>query len=153
MRAEDNASYLNVSVGLGSWPQTVRGVLANVKGNAIQIETRTGTVFTSPFAFDALYHQFADSWRVPENESLLAVCGERVVTGAPQKTFTAANLDPEVYKRAHGVCTRAGVRVKSLLDACTLDVAVIGQDTAAKAFVGVRAPAVVGGITSSRAKY
>ena len=153
MRAQDNGSYVNVSVGLGRWPATVRGVLANAKGSANQIETRTGTVLTSPFAFDVLYHQFADSWRVPEKESLLAVCGERVETGIPQKTFTASNLDPEVYKRARAVCTRAGVKVKSLLDACTLDVAVIGQDTAAKAFVGVRAPAVVGGVTSSRARY
>jgi von Willebrand factor type D domain len=152
MRAEDNGSYVNVSVGLGRWPDTVRGVLANVRGNAKQIETRTGTVFTSPFSFDALYHQFADSWRVPESESLLGVCGERVETGIPQKTFTSANLAPEVAKRAQAVCARAGVKVKSLLDACTLDVAVIGQENAAKAFVGVRAPAVVGGITPSRAR-
>jgi hypothetical protein len=145
MRAELNDTYINVSVGLGQWPTKVRGILANANGQVNQIQARTGTVLTNPFRFNELYHEFADSWRVPANESLLSICGEREVEpGIPKKPFYAKDLDPQLYKRARAVCTAAGVKVKSLLDACTLDVAVIGRETAAKVFVDLRAPAAVG---------
>ncbi len=111
-------------------------------------------MLTAPFAFADLYHGYADSWRVPEKESLLSVCGDREVeTGIPQKPFYAKDLDPQIYKRTRAVCTAAGVRVKSLLDACTLDVAVIGKETAAKVFVGLRAPAAVGLVVSKRGDH
>jgi hypothetical protein len=40
--------------------------------------------------------------------------------------------------------------VKALLEACTLDAAVIGKETAAKVFAGLREPAAVGRVVSSR---
>ncbi len=154
MRAELNDTYINVSVGLGHWPAKVRGILANANGHVNEIEARTGTVLTNPFAFAELYHEYADSWRAPAKESLLSVCGDREVeTGIPTKPFYANNLDPQVYKRARAVCRAAGVKVKSLLDACTLDVAVIGRKTAAKVFVGLRAPTAVGRVVSSRGDH
>ena len=48
------------------------------------------------------------------------------------------------------VCTAAGVKAGPLLEACTLDVAVIGQDAAAKVFVGAPAPIAVGTISGER---
>ena len=148
MRAELNGTYINVTVGLGRWPANVRGILANANGNVHQIEASSGAVLTTPFAFADLYHNYADSWRVPAKESLLAVCGRKVETGIPKQPFYANDLDPQVYKRARAVCTAAGVKVKALLDACTLDVAVIGRETAAKVFVGLRAPVAVGIVQS-----
>jgi hypothetical protein len=149
MRAEVNPTYINVSVGLGRWPATVRGILANANGNVNQIQARTGTVLTNPFAFDQLYHEYADSWRVSAKESLLSTCADREgERGIPKKPFYANNLEPQLYKRARAVCAAAGVRVRSLLDACTLDVAVIGRETAAKVFVGLRAPIAVGRVVS-----
>jgi hypothetical protein len=153
MRAEVNGTYINVSVGLGRWPTKVSGLLANTRGSSDQIATRTGAVLTSPFAFADLYHRYADSWRVPAVESLLSVCGDRrVETGAPRKPFSASDLDPQVYQRARTVCMEAGVRVTALLEACTLDVAVIGREAAAKVFAGLRAPSVVGRIVSPGAR-
>jgi hypothetical protein len=154
MRAELNGTYINVSIGLGEWPAKVRGILANANGNVNQIAARTGTVLTSPFPFTELYHQYADSWRVPERESLLSPCGREVEAGIPKEPFYATNLNPEVYKRARAACQAAGVniKVKGLLDACTLDVAVIGNERAAKVFVGLHAPAAVGTI-STRGKH
>lgn len=150
MRAEVNATYINVSVGLGRWPATVRGILANANGHVNEIQARTGAVLTNPFAFDQLYHEYADSWRVSATDSLLSACGEREgQRGAPNRPFYANNLDPQVAKRARAICMAAGVRVRSLLDACTLDVAVIGRDTAAKVYVGMRAPAATGRVVSS----
>lgn len=92
---------------------------------------------------------FADSWRVSEKDSLLAICGERVKIGVPQKPFTARNLDPEVYKRSQAVCRRAGVKVKSLLDACKLDVALDQEEPQRQPLAFGRHP--WGGVTSSRA--
>ena len=150
MHAEVNGDYINVSVGLGRWPARVSGILANAaSGNVSQIEARTGALYSPDCAFNDLYREYADSWRVPPEESLLSVCGEREEIGIPEIPFYANNLEPQVYQRARAVCTAAGVKVKSLLDACTLDVAVIGNETAAKVFVGLRAPARVGQVVAS----
>jgi VWD domain-containing protein len=150
MRAEDNTAYINVTIGLGRWPQNVRGVLANANGQVDKIQARNGPVLTAPFSFAQLYHQYADSWRVLATESLLSVCGKRVETGIPKRPFYADNLDPQIYKRARAVCTAAGVKVKGLLEACTLDVAFFGSETAAKVFVHLRTPRAEGRVVSSR---
>jgi hypothetical protein len=144
VRAEVNATWINVSVGLGRWPVKVRGLLANANGDANQIETRDGIVLKNTFSFGDLYGRYADSWRVSANESLLSVCGEKIEPGIPKKSFYANDLDPELFKHTQTICLNAGVKAGPLLDACTLDVAVIGNDDAAKAFVGVPAPIAVG---------
>jgi hypothetical protein len=153
IRAEDNGTYINLTVGLGHWPAKVRGVLANANGNLNAIEARTGAVLIAPFAFNQLYHEFADSWRVPERESLLMPCGERVATGMPRAPFYANDLPRQLRERAQRVCTAAGVREQALLAACIVDVAFTGRKEAAKVYVGMRAPAAVGKIvTSGRGK-
>jgi len=73
VRAEVNATWINVSVGLGHSSAKVRGLLANADGDVNKIATRDGTVLTNPFSFEDLYHRYADSWRVASNESLLSV--------------------------------------------------------------------------------
>jgi hypothetical protein len=144
VRAAVNGSYIDVSVGLGHWPTQVRGLLANANGNVNQIAARNGTVLTNPFSFNDLYYRYGDSWRVAPGASLLSVCGDRNVEhGNPGKPFYANDLPPEVYNRARAVCTAAGVTDKSLLDACTLDVAVIGNKNAAQVYVGAPAPVAV----------
>jgi hypothetical protein len=154
VRAEVNAGWIGVSVGLGRWPAKVRGLLANANGNVNELETRDGAVLTGvpslpagsfSFSFEDLYHRYADSWRVPENESLLLVCGDEIEPGIPERPFYANDLDPEVYKRTRAVCMAAGVKAGPLLDACTLDVAVLGND-AAKVFVDAAPPIAVGKI-------
>jgi hypothetical protein len=145
VRAELNGSYINVTVGLGRWPEEAHGLLFNSHGDINKIEARDGKVLAAPFPFTDLYHHYANSWAVPRGKSLLDTCGERKIeTGLPKKPFFAKDLPPDQYKTARHVCEQAGVRVKSLLDACTLDVAVIGSESAAKAYVGTPAPAAVG---------
>jgi hypothetical protein len=151
LRAEVNGSYINATVGLGSWPTTVHGILANARNQVTQIQARTGTVLTAPFQFEQLYHEYADSWRVQAKESVLSDCGgEGRTIGMPNRPFYANNLDVQAYDRARAVCTAAGVKGRALLDACTLDVAVIGKATAARVFVGRRQPAALGLIVSAR---
>jgi hypothetical protein len=49
-----------------------------------------------------------------------------------------------IYKRTLAVSKAAGVKKGALLDAATLEVAVIGDERAARVFVGAHAPTVVG---------
>ena len=150
VRAQLNPTWIDVSVGVGRWAAKVRGLLANANGNINQIETRDGTVLTNPFSCEDLYHRYADSWRVPANESLLSVCGDKEIEhGIPKRPFYANDLDPKLRERTRAVCAAAGVKVESLLDACTLDVAVIGNEEAAKVFVSAPVPLAVGNIAAT----
>ena len=144
VRATVNAKYIDVSVGLGQWPANVSGLLSNPKGNVNQLAARDGTVFTNAFSFADIYQRFGESWRVPAGESLLSACGDRVERGNPERPFYAKDLPPELYNHARAVCTAAGVKEGALLDACTLDVAVIGDDKAAQIFVNAPEPVAVG---------
>jgi hypothetical protein len=145
-----NGTYwINVNVGLGKWPTEAKGLIANVKGNVNQIAARDGFVLTNPFNFDELYHRFADSWRVAAAASMLSACNaERAIeVGTPKQAFYAKDLEEAVREKARGVCATAGVKPGPLLDACILDVAVIGQDAAAKVFVDFPPPVAVGTLT------
>jgi hypothetical protein len=140
VRAQVNNGWIDVKVGLGGWPSTVRGLLANANDNVSQLATSGGTVLTVPMSFKELYFRYGNSWRV-KGASLL--CGKRVVSSNPTQPFYVKNLPPDVAKRARATCLNAGVRRGPLLDACTLDVAVTGNPDAAKAYVGAPAPVAV----------
>ena len=145
VRAELNGTYINVTVGLGRWPENAGGILLNTNGNINEIEARDGTALIAPFPFSELYHHYANSWSVPPEQSLLDACGERKVeAGLPRAAFFAKDLPAKDYKAAQRVCRNAGVKPKPLFDACTLDVAVIGSESAAKVYVGAPTPAAVG---------
>ena len=150
LRAAINGTHIDATVGLGRWPTEVHGLLANGKGKVSQIEARDGTMFSSPFAFDDLYHRFGDSWRVSPRESLLSACGDPGETGLPKRPFYSKDLDPQLARHARAVCMEQGVKDRNLLEACTLDVAVIGKDEAAKVFVNLRKPIAVGRVLPPR---
>jgi hypothetical protein len=67
VRATVNPTWIDVAVGLGRWPSSVHGLIANPNGNINQIESRDGIVLANPFSFNDLYHRFADSWRVSDD--------------------------------------------------------------------------------------
>jgi hypothetical protein len=142
VRAElKTGGYINVKVGLGRWPDTVLGLLGNGR-TASEIVARDGTVFTQPVSFQDLYFRFGDSWRVPASESLLCK-DQQVELGNPRKPFCVSDLDPKTREHAMGVCLQFGVKQGPLLDACMLDVAMLG-DGAAQDFVNAPPPVVVG---------
>jgi hypothetical protein len=144
IRAVDNTKYIDVNVGLGRWPSNVRGLLANASQGNNSIATSNGNVLTSPFSYEALYGSFAQGWRVPSTESMLSACGREVERGVPRKLFFARDLDPQLARRTRATCVKAGVKEGPLLEACTLDVAVIGSSSAAKVFATTPNPVVVG---------
>jgi von Willebrand factor type D domain len=143
LRAELHDDWIDVSVGLGRRPYTVRGLLANANNNVHQVATRAGTTLTWPIAFKVVYYRYGDSWRVKPGQSLLCKA-KRVEHRNPRKPFYAEDLKKKVAQRARATCRKAGVRRGPLLEACTLDVAVIGRAVAARAYVGARAPVAVG---------
>ncbi len=143
---QGNPTWINVAVGLNRWPVAESGLLANAGTNVNAIESRGGTVLTAPFAFNEFYGLYGNSWRVPANQSLLSACGSKVVSGNPQTLFYTSNLPPTLAKQARVICLEAGVRVAPLLDACTVDVAVLGR-AAAKAYLSQPANVTLGEIT------
>jgi len=145
-------TWIDVHVGLGRWPSSVHGLIANPNGNNNQIATRDGVVLTNPFSFEDLYHRFADSWRVTDRDSMLSVCngGREVERGVPSRPFYANDLEAGLRQKSQEVCTAAGVKPGPLFEACTLDVSVIGQDAAAKVFVNAIPPGAVGTIVGGR---
>jgi hypothetical protein len=153
IRATMNTTYIDVSVGLGRWPVAVKGLLANPAGNVNQLEARDGTVLTNPFNFTDLYQHYGKSWRVPASESLLSACGAAPPDSRPSKPFFAPDLDRAKYSRNRAVCETAGVRGEPLLDACTLDIAVIGNDAAAKVLTELHQPIAVGKIVFKQSKF
>lgn len=134
VRAELNPgspNWINVSVGLGRWPEQVHGLLANAGNNPNALQARNGTVLMAPVPFKDLYARYGDTWRVPASQSLLNACGTKLIRANPQRPFYAQDLNPVLYKRARTICVGAGVKQGQLLDACTLDVAVLGERAAA----------------------
>jgi hypothetical protein len=153
VRAVLNPNWIDVFVGLGAWPTTVTGLLTNPENNVNKIAARDGTVLTNPFSFEELYRRYGESWRVAPNESLLSACGDRSVErGNPSRPFFAKDLDRSIYDRTRAVCIAAGVKGEALLDACTLDVAVIGNDAAANVFVTLPQPVAVGTVVDGGAR-
>jgi hypothetical protein len=126
-------------VGLGH-PQThTRGLLANPSGNAQELMTANGTVLKAPVSFTNLYDSYADGWRVRPNESLFTV-ESTIKAGIPDKIFYARQLNAQEYARARRICAAAGVKSQALLDACTLDNAVLNDMAAAEVFVHAPRP-------------
>ncbi len=148
----NGTNWIDVHVGLARWPSSVHGLIANPNGNMNQIATRDGVVLTNPFSFEDLYGRFATSWRVGEKDSMLSVCGRDTEQRVPSRPFYADDLEAGLRQKAQGVCTAAGVKPGPLFEACTLDVAVIGQDAAAKVFVNAIQPGAVGTIAGGRGR-
>jgi hypothetical protein len=139
-----NDGWIDVSVGLGHSSQAVRGLLGNNNGDtADDIWLRNGArALAQPVSFEDLYRRYGESWRVEPGKSLL--CGEKKVEyGIPEKPFYAKDLAPQEYARARQLCQTAGVKNEALLDACTLDVTVLNNKSAARVFTGVARPVAI----------
>jgi hypothetical protein len=120
--------YLDTYVGLGEWPTAVSGLLANGGGVDDAVESASGAVLTAPFQFSEFYSQYGDSWRVPSEQDLLSACSTTFISTDPTVNYEASSLPTAEYQSAQATCDNAGVKVPALLDACILDVAVLGTE-------------------------
>lgn len=139
MQATMNGTYVDVSVGLGAYPETVSGLLANAPGSNSELETSSGEVIDTPVDLQTLYDVYGDSWRVPAASSLVSACDEPAENADPTTPFWADELPSGDQSQDEAVCEADGVTNVTLLEACTLDVAVLG-DSAAVSYEGEAAP-------------
>lgn len=105
---------------------------------------RDGAVLRSPSA-RALHREYGHGWRVRADESLFSYApGEGTATftdeGYPAVLGSVADLEPAAYAAAHARCVAAKIRQPALLEACILDVARLGRDSAAWSFRGISDP-------------
>ncbi len=138
--------HVDVTVGLGKWPEPVQGLLTNAGNSNNAIESRTGAVFTAPFVFSQLYGPYGNSWLVPASQDLLSACNGK--TGGvehinPREPFFAQNLPQKIAAAARAVCAKFGVEAAPVLNACMVDVAVLGP-RGALVYRTLGAPAVWG---------
>ena len=125
-----NPDWIDASINLLHWPATLHGLLANARNSTNALQARNGTVLTAPFNFNAFYSLYGNSWRVPASQSLLSACGTKVTSGNPRNVFYSGNLPKKLAGTARAQCLAAGVHAAPLLDACTVDVAVLGRNAA-----------------------
>jgi hypothetical protein len=141
-----NTPHVDVKVGLGQWPEPVSGLLANAGNSDNTIESSLGTVFTAPFSFSDIYGPYGSSWLVSANQDFLSACdgeGGGLASSNPTQPFYGPDLPPQVFTAARAVCVAAGVQTAALLNACTVDVAVLG-DQGANVYRTLPPPAVWG---------
>ena len=122
-------SWVDATVALSRWPETVHGLLANAGANPHAIAAASGRVFVAPFSLSSFYHSYGDSWRVPAGKSLLAACSGKTANSDPSKLLYAKNLPAKTYAAARAICVGHKVASAPLLDACTVDEAVLGANS------------------------
>ena len=134
-----NGTYIDVSVGLGQYPEAVRGLLANAPGTDDELQTASGAVLTTPVSLNTLYGVYGDSWRVSPTGSIVAVCNDPTKDEDPTTPLWPDMLTPDQQAQAEAVCQKDGVQDKTLFESCTLDVAVLGAN-AGTVYEGATAP-------------
>jgi VWD domain-containing protein len=141
----NEGTWIDVTVGLGRWPTRVRGLLANPDNSPRQLQGSDSHLYNVPLSFEDTYQKYGESWRVKAADSLLNDCGTVSEQANPRQPFYVGNLNERDRGAARQVCLQAGVKdnAPTLLDACTLDVAVLGKPAAA-VYLGAAEPAVNG---------
>ncbi|MCP4110082.1 MAG: hypothetical protein GY749_31935, partial [Desulfobacteraceae bacterium] len=109
------------------------GLLGDADGNPQNdIVTRDGVNLGTDLLFDELYPEYANSWRISQEESLFDYA-----PGETTETFTDHNF-PRIIARysdlstddrayAEQICRQAGITNPVLLEDCILDVALTGE--------------------------
>lgn len=128
--------HLNITPYL---PPALAGQVSGLVGNgdgdpADDLAVRNGAVLSQPLSSSTLYGPYADSWRITQEESLFNYgTGESTVTftdlSFPASVITLADLDPTERDAARNQCEASGIVISTLLDACTLDVALTGSSS------------------------
>jgi hypothetical protein len=136
--------FLDVSVSLNyAASRTMRGLLGNGNGDVRDdIATRDGEVLAQPVSFKEFYYRYGASMNIKPEESLFGEDPKNIFE-APEKPYTVRNLAPKEHRFGRAACIKAGVTARPLVDACTLDVAVLRSPAVAKLYTGVAPPVAV----------
>ena len=129
-------NHLDLEVSLSSSRDgKVVGLLGNNNDNRNDdFALRDGTLLNQPVAFQQLYSNYANSWRITQQTSLFDYkLGENTTTftnpNYPTNPFTAKDLTPEQRTNAEQIAKNAGITDKNLLEDAILDIALSGGNT------------------------
>lgn len=109
------------------------GILGDGDEDGNTFRTRGGRMLDSPPDFDSLYKEFADSWRIRQEESLFdyepgATTATFTNREMPLRETTIDDIAPEARARAERVCREAGVAYPDALKQCIFDVGLTGDE-------------------------
>ncbi|MDM8562717.1 VWD domain-containing protein, partial [Candidatus Marithioploca araucensis] len=120
-------------------PASKYGKIQGLFGNADQnrendVAMPDGTVLGTNLAFETLYPKYADSWRITQGKSLFDYePGETTETftdrNFPRLRATVEDLPANIRANAEAICQAAGITDPVLLENCTLDVALTGDES------------------------
>ncbi len=125
------------------------GLLGNADGDPENdISKRDGTDLGTDLDFDTLYPDYADSWRISQEESLFDyAAGETTETFTdrdfPQAFAKTTDLSDEARATAEQICLEAGISSPVLLEDCILDVGLTGEERFAQLPPDLIAPGTV----------
>jgi len=93
-----------------------------------------GTTLDQPVSFDTLVNQFADSWRISQDESLFSYQGNNDTDtftnrDFPNRPITVEDLSEQERAEAEQLVDEAGITAPNLRDAAILDVALSGDES------------------------
>ncbi|WP_405177746.1 VWD domain-containing protein [Nocardia sp. NBC_01377] len=121
-------------LAVGALPErrtTMTGLLGDYNGDPKDdLAVRGGRTLQTPPPFEALYPEFADSWRVEQSRSLFDYGpGEDTATFTDRHKPTRAIDATGLPNRATAelICRRSGITDPRILANCILDVALTGQ--------------------------
>lgn len=122
--------------------QDVDGLLGNADGErANDMALRDGPVLAQPLTRDMLYGEFADSWRISEEESLFIYDeGESTETFTDVEfpsDATLSDLDPAARAQAEAIALAAGLEPGTFVfETTVIDLALTGVREFAEAVTG-----------------
>lgn len=121
-------SFLNVSPNpsIARAPGSLEGLLGNANGTpADEFRLADGTVLTTPVSIEKLYGEFAASWLVNEEESLLP--GDYRDFAAPGRIVTLDSLPTAIRQAAEAAVDARGIANPLIREAAILDFALTGN--------------------------
>lgn len=126
----------------------VEGLGGNADGDdygANDFRTQDGKALSSPPEFDILYDEFAESWRITQEESLFHYeHSENTETFTnreyPSREVSIDDLDPDARADAERRCRAGGVVEPQALEHCVFDVALTGDDIFIASALSVQTP-------------
>ncbi|MGD1808772.1 S8 family serine peptidase [Dapis sp. BLCC M126] len=124
LTARDRGNHINITI---SHFGRMQGLLGNNDGNSDNdFALRNGTQLPSNLTVEEIHGKYADSWRVPQGESLFD--NSDVVIGPPETFISLDDFDPDEVRDAREKALLAGIPDGEILDAVTLDLLVTEDD-------------------------
>jgi hypothetical protein len=166
----DGGSLLStqVSLGLFDFPGTIEGLLGPDEGQADDFMLPDGTMLSQPLTQAQLYGQFANAWRVTQDDSLLDYgAGQTTATftdvNFPDDAISLADLPQSAVAQAAAVVAAAGITDPTLVADAELDYIATGDPSfvaadangitgATQASVVATAPATVLGVSAVKSQ-